>query len=198
MRIDFEQKRLLNRRRYSLVDNGVHVEETTPLRRQSYVIGFETLARERFEIGTSSRGWFWAGVIGVALAVLVAIVQAVEGEARPDAVIVWLGMGSLFLAIHWTTRETFIGYPAGSMSLLFWKDRPNASALESFIDRLQTAQVNYLQREYAPAPAPPRTVVEDLERLAHLRERGALTDEEFERMKRDLISPPPTGFVGFN
>src|SRR4029453_2591694 len=39
-------------------------------------------------------------------------------------------------------------------------------------------------------PAPPartRTPLEDLERLADLRDRGAVTEEEFQRMKRDLL-----------
>jgi hypothetical protein len=34
--------------------------------------------------------------------------------------------------------------------------------------------------------------LEALERLATLREKGHLTDEEFEREKRKLIAPAPT------
>jgi membrane protein YdbS with pleckstrin-like domain len=38
-------------------------------------------------------------------------------------------------------------------------------------------------RSSAPAPTP----LDDLERLANLRDRGAITEEEFQRMKRDLL-----------
>jgi uncharacterized membrane protein YdbT with pleckstrin-like domain len=37
-------------------------------------------------------------------------------------------------------------------------------------------------------PTPPtRTPLDDLERLANLRDRGAITEEEFQRMKRELL-----------
>jgi uncharacterized membrane protein YdbT with pleckstrin-like domain len=39
----------------------------------------------------------------------------------------------------------------------------------------------------APAPARPPSVLDDLERLADLRDRGAVTEEEFQRKKRDLL-----------
>jgi Short C-terminal domain len=39
-------------------------------------------------------------------------------------------------------------------------------------------------------PTPPirsRSALDDLERLADLRDRGAITEEEFQRMKRELL-----------
>jgi uncharacterized membrane protein YdbT with pleckstrin-like domain len=36
-------------------------------------------------------------------------------------------------------------------------------------------------------PARSRTPLDDLERLANLRDRGAVTEEEFQRMKRELL-----------
>ena len=43
-------------------------------------------------------------------------------------------------------------------------------------------------RPYEPPPSqPPRTPLDDLERLADLRDRGLLSDQEFERKKRDLL-----------
>jgi uncharacterized membrane protein YdbT with pleckstrin-like domain len=38
-----------------------------------------------------------------------------------------------------------------------------------------------------PARTPARTPLDDLERLADLRDRGAVTEEEFQRMKRELL-----------
>jgi hypothetical protein len=41
-----------------------------------------------------------------------------------------------------------------------------------------------------PTPARPArgpTPLDDLERLANLRDRGAVTEEEFQRMKRELL-----------
>ena len=39
----------------------------------------------------------------------------------------------------------------------------------------------------APSPARAPSVLDDLERLADLRDRGAVTEEEFQRKKRDLL-----------
>jgi uncharacterized membrane protein YdbT with pleckstrin-like domain len=44
------------------------------------------------------------------------------------------------------------------------------------------------RRGYAPSnPERPPSVLDDLERLADLRDRGAVTEEEFQRKKRDLL-----------
>jgi membrane protein YdbS with pleckstrin-like domain len=39
----------------------------------------------------------------------------------------------------------------------------------------------------SPAPGSPYTALDDLERLAALRDRGLISDQEFERKKRDLL-----------
>ena len=51
-------------------------------------------------------------------------------------------------------------------------------------------EANDRRRGYASRPAAaerPPSVLDDLERLADLRDRGAVTEEEFQRKKRDLL-----------
>jgi uncharacterized membrane protein YdbT with pleckstrin-like domain len=51
-------------------------------------------------------------------------------------------------------------------------------------------EANDRRRGYASQPAAPErppSVLDDLERLADLRDRGAVTEEEFQRKKRDLL-----------
>jgi uncharacterized membrane protein YdbT with pleckstrin-like domain len=51
-------------------------------------------------------------------------------------------------------------------------------------------EANDRRRGYASQPADPErppSVLDDLERLADLRDRGAVTEEEFQRKKRDLL-----------
>jgi hypothetical protein len=53
----------------------------------------------------------------------------------------------------------------------------------------QYSQGQYPPAQYAPAPsAPSPTVIEQLDALASLKERGALTQAEFDEQKRRLLA----------
>lgn len=72
---------------------------------------------------------------------------------------------------------------AGERGQSVFKDIPNPEAVQVEIYRQMEANG---QRMHGVVPRPP-SALEELERLANLRDRGAVTDEEFERKKRDLL-----------
>jgi Short C-terminal domain/Bacterial PH domain len=72
---------------------------------------------------------------------------------------------------------------AGERGQSVFKDIPKPEAVQVEIYRQMEANG---QRMSGAAPRAP-SVLEELERLANLRDRGAVTNEEFERKKRDLL-----------
>ena len=72
---------------------------------------------------------------------------------------------------------------AGERGQSVFEDIPKPEAVQVEIYRQMEANG---QRMRGVAPRPP-SVLEELERLANLRDRGAVTNEEFERKKRDLL-----------
>ena len=54
-------------------------------------------------------------------------------------------------------------------------------------EQLQKAYTSTRRVPPPPAAAPPRTLVAELEELAHLRENGVLTDAEFALVKEQLL-----------
>ncbi len=71
---------------------------------------------------------------------------------------------------------------AGERGQSVFQDMPNPEAVQVEIYRQMEANG---QRMSGAARAP--SVLDELERLANLRDRGAVTEEEFERKKRDLL-----------
>jgi uncharacterized membrane protein YdbT with pleckstrin-like domain len=72
---------------------------------------------------------------------------------------------------------------AGERGQSAFQDIPKPEAVQVEIYRQMEANG---QRMSGVAPRAP-SVLDELERLADLRDRGAVTDEEFERKKRDLL-----------
>ena len=66
-------------------------------------------------------------------------------------------------------------------------DIRNPEAVQLEIYRQMEANGQRMASGGAPAPAPAPNVLEQIERLANLRDRGVLSDAEFDRKKRELL-----------
>src|SRR5436309_1843111 len=149
-----------------------------------------------------------AGFITGALARL-----AVPG---PDPMPIWLTVG-IGLAGSWgggavaaaiwgwdsTTAVSIFGFVAAILLVIayrrFYQGRPltgpdamkfpeRGIGLERFRERQAKAQHMLRQAQHARAQAEVQDVTEEIRKLAELHESGALTDEEFEARKRELLS----------
>jgi uncharacterized membrane protein YdbT with pleckstrin-like domain len=78
---------------------------------------------------------------------------------------------------------------AGEHGQSTFSDIRDPEAVQLQIYRQMEANDRRRRGGYAAQPAPerPPSVLDDLERLADLRDRGAVTEEEFQRKKRDLL-----------
>ncbi len=131
----------------------------------------------------------WWTLVGPILVTVVVAVAAVAGWAflpgggfqRPGQLAIG-GIAVLCLLVVVVLR--YLRWEsAGERGQSVFKDIPKPEAVQVEIYRQMEANG---QRMSGAAPRAP-SVLEDLERLANLRDRGAVTNEEFERKKRDLL-----------
>jgi hypothetical protein len=89
------------------------------------------------------------------------------------------------------TIETFVHFGAGSRELLMLHSTVTPEVLEvrlaPAIARIQAAQAANESQELPGGKQTPQSLAQDLQSLASLRDRGVLTDEEFEKAERAAL-----------
>jgi len=156
------------------------------------------------------------GVIAIMLAGFITGGLARLAVPGPDPMPIWLtiaiglagswGGGAVAAAIWgWdsTTGVSIFGFVAAILLVIayrrFYQGRPltgpdamkfpeRGIGLERFRERQAKAQHMLRQAQHARAQAEVQDVTEEIRKLAELHESGALTDEEFEARKRELLS----------
>lgn len=76
--------------------------------------------------------------------------------------------------------------PAGSHGAEIFRDIPNPNVAQSLINR--AIDEAHGRNVTQVAAAPKESIAGEIERLSGLRERGIITDDEFNRLKADLIA----------
>ena len=146
------------------------------------------------------------GVIAIMLAGFITGGLARLAVPGPDPMPVWLtvaiglvgswGGGAIGAAIwgwHSTPGVSVFGFVAAILLVVayrrFYQQRPltGPEALK-FPERQARAEQMLRQAQHARAQAEVQEVTDQIRRLAELRDQGALTDEEFETKKRELLS----------
>ena len=95
--------------------------------------------------------------------------------------------GFLYLCLSWTGIPAFVGFIEGVLYLIQDQHRFDLRYNSQFL--LMNANQNLIQQN-APSheAAPQKSVAEQLEELNQLHIKGAITEKEFKRLKKKLIS----------
>src|SRR5262245_56644597 len=124
------QRRWTERRSFSILENGLQVEEKTLFSRTRYSVPFEAIPDDSFTVASSSRVWF-------GLAVAAAAATLLHLFAGPLAVV--------FAHLWWHSRRAYVGLRCGRQVVLFHDGSP----LHVFLDDLQLRKRLYLRHTYA-------------------------------------------------
>ncbi len=176
------QRRLLGKRLFTLLDDGLLVEEWSFFGHRRYKVPFEVIPDDEFVAAVSSRLLFWLAVLSGAAALALALALG-GGLVAAAAAVLALLLGLAFLL----SRRSYVGYATSEGQLIFFADERHAGRLGPFLERLQQAKREYLESPETRSQNSTQ-VADDLERLTWLREQGYLTDDEFECLKQRLIA----------
>ncbi len=189
MATTLEQPRhLVNRKSFTLQDTGVLVEEKTMFKRRRFKIPFESIPTEGVEVTTNSKVAFTAA----ALLSVFGVLQMVGGLTPA-----YLLVAIPFAVWYALSKSHYIVYDCGGPVLLFYKNIPAEDEVTNFLQLMQQQKQDYLRKNYPPTRS--ENLIEDLQRLAYLKNSGSLTEEEFTRMKAALLedNTAKKGQIGF-
>jgi hypothetical protein len=192
----FKQRRLFNIREYKLADTHIAVKEENLISKHVYKIKYENISDETFEITTYSKPLLWATIIFSALTIFLFLMRLDGGDVGDDAETIWAGFAILFGLFLFNSREKYVGYKGFNQPLLFYKNKPSAEKLKRFIEQFDETRNQYL-REFYLTDNHYLSASDEIQKLAWLKENGAITQEEFEILKKKTIQGESGSSIGF-
>jgi hypothetical protein len=188
-----EQRWWLERRTFRLGEDGVQVTTRQFMNDQQFKVPFENVPDDR--IVTTRRHPIWIILTMVLLSMTVlGVVLNLEKDQPSEAA----EMGAIFGALtavcaaaFFLTRQRLVAFATGDSSLVFFASSPSEEAVASFLAAIVEARDAYLRARYQ-GPVPGESPLDALERLGALRERGVISEEEFDSLKARIVSPGTT------
>lgn len=189
--VTFRQKRWFQRRVVELDADGIRVTIRSLGERAAFSVVYESVLREPIEFSDlRQRTPVFAGI-----AFAVGLLSFITALRTPDEGAAWVGtiVGAALVIgavvdrlLQRFPRVQMLQLSEGNPALIVWLERPSRGEVDSFVAELSERTADYLRRTYGTA-APHDSKVGQLERLAKLREDGAISDEEFESLKLEIV-----------
>lgn len=176
---------------YTLGEDAVVVNETGPLRRSRYRVPYVTLSSERFETTVYSKLWLGFAIVTLLACVTVIIADGLGDSAEGwTAVLVYGLLTVLFGWLLWRSWRRIVGFESETLPLVFHVGKPTAQQLEAFLGELVNRKAAYLRQHYLVQTLG-NSIPDELQKLTWLRERGAITDDEYDLLKHRVIHTDP-------
>ena len=185
----FRQSRwLFMKHEDTLKEKELFVQESSLLNRRSYSVPFEVIPDQFVEVAVSSQ---WALVL-LSITAVVGISKLLAGEEAH-----YFFAALLFGIWFWVSHVTYLVYNCGDLSFALFKDSPSEESVREFVEELKDEKHKYLRETYVGTQT--GNLVDELHKLAWLKDNGALTQEEFDRLKASLLDEinKPKRQIGF-
>lgn len=184
---------LKGRQQAALSGNGVIMRRGGMLNGSEQTFPYDFLAEEPVMIKEALKGWAIAGVMFLIICLVVGTKNIVEND--PYAfwnILVWLILASMSFMIFFFSRVKYTIYPAAVGNLVFFTDKPNREEFNLFIDELEKRRSQYINNKYS-TDASGNSSIDKLMQLTYLKDKGEISQAEFDSLKRDLIGDTNEG-----
>jgi len=190
MRDQLLQRSGVTRRRYTLGADGIRATESSLTRGKTLTVPYEVVFGKSIEMWTASRS---ALVLTIVLAALSVLTLCVESE--PFAWLFWGAGAGLAGTYYVLSRHDQIGFYDGSVQIMFYRDRPSAAELDSFLLEIrQRARERVRTRLLPLRPSGDPRLDRD---LAHsLLDKGIISAQECAEFEREVAGDPLRPTVG--
>lgn len=178
-----------------VTETGVSFRESFLTARTSYTVPFENMVATPIRT-VESRTWLLVTtVVLVGLTIITFIYSIIDGDV--EGPVFWGFFTLLCFGSYLTTRRSIIVYPGAPPQLRLMQGSPSVEQVEEFVSKMKECRRLYLRESYL-APSDAESVADEIDKLDMLRERGVISDSDFQTLKRNLVSPgssrPPIGF----
>jgi hypothetical protein len=174
-------------RTYILDDEAVLVKESHFLSRSNYKVPYATLSNEKFEMTVYSKVWLWLTVIPLLFCFVVFLGEFLQGGTDGLLAIGLYGTFALFFGVlFYHSMEKVVGFQADDGPLVFSAGKPSQPELDRFLKELSDRKETFLRNQYLQ-PGCGHSPADELQKLMWLRDQGALTPLEFDKLKQDVV-----------
>lgn len=190
------QRRFFQTRRLELDPEGVRFEWKAFLQKHKYLVRYEEILRDPIEFTEEPKKMEVVDVLLITMGLGFLYGAAVAGAEEPSFKIALIAFGVILLASFGVIRYfgmasagPLLQLSNGAPALVLFAGRPTDEELEGFLEALATATNQHLLENYGSGH-PGESKANQLDRLWALHEAGALSKEEFESLKAELIYVP--------
>jgi hypothetical protein len=198
------QKSKLVSKSIEIGTDGVIYESKGFLEKIRFKVPFEHIQNEPAIYSSGVRRWL---VIGLVLSIL-SLLSLVGLFNNPTAdnfysFLFFFVITFIALFIYWRSVNVYHGYLCFEKEILLFENKPNVEEFEGFISNLHKEKQKYLLQKGIQGNHHQATItstIEELEKLALLRDNGTITEEEFQSLKVNIITgkseePKRIGFI---
>ena len=196
-RVRFEQRRGKRGVVVELFDEKIVATSFGFGTRQRFAVSYESLLRDPVAYSEPREpiprvlyfSFAFFGLLGLLLVVLTD-----DASERLWYFAFAAGAGALCAALYrFEHRDEvpLVQLSEGTPALVLFADQPSPEAVVELVKTIRERRAKYLTENPGQLLAAP--LVETLERLFHLKQSGAITDEEFERLKAEAMRKSASG-----
>ena len=189
--IKFKQRSFLETRVFHLYEDRIKVSECKGFSQLEYTRSFESIFDGRIKYKQFPKVSF----VGMIAVLIIEVVLAYILRSDIDLFVVpAILFGILFLcfAVNYCfTYRKYIGYDTEAKPILFLINRPSKDELELFLDAFESRKKQYIFEQYGYVETKGE-ISNELQRLYWLKERSALTEEEYIKAKEKILGDKPS------
>jgi hypothetical protein len=184
------QRYFLHWMKFEVISDGVQVTESSILVRHKYKIRFENISFDPEEVTVSSKFYFWATAALITLAIIVLVLYLAGQDVHAESALIWAILAAGFGVGYLTSRKRFYVYGSKTESgdpLVVYQNKPSKVSMERFIDEVRKHRQIYLRKHYLFSSSE-SSVENTIEKLNWLKNQNAITEEEYEKLKKDTVA----------
>lgn len=184
MKITLNQKKIFKRKYFELRDEEIFVEEKIFLKTKRFTVNYQNISSNRIETIVSSKVKFWLMIILIALSLFISISES-PGTGKEIKNALFYGVFAFIISIsYFFSREKVIVFKAIPDDIILFANKSSLKDVNKFCDKLLENKNEYLKFYFSQSQA--KTT--ELERLLWLKENEAITDDEYIKLKNEIIN----------
>lgn len=182
-----EQKRYFTKWTYLIRGNGLEINIQKIFGSRKYLIPYENISSEFLEINYYSKIRFWLTIL-LGLFFTFALYEQIRKNFINSDVLIFYGAIALAGTVAlFLSYKKLILIQTIEQPIALLKDKPSEKDLNKFLEHLFYVRERYITQQFDIDPRNSSNV-EDLYKLFIMHKEGALTDKEFEELKKEILA----------
>jgi hypothetical protein len=180
------QKKLFKIKYFELRDENIVIEESILFNTKKFIVNYEDLTTNHVETVTSSKVKYWVMIV----LFVVCLLLLYNSITTPKGFEAFFFFTTILFAVttsYFFTREKVVVFESSPDNIVLFHDKPNSEEVSSFCDSLIQNRIEYFGKYYSENLTV-GTKVTELEKLNQLKENGSITEEEFTKLKNEIIN----------